>query len=106
MIETELRAREYVSGLCDASAIVRLDRYATMLEEEAGLQNLVSKSSLEHMWVRHIADSAQLLEYVPRETQLPWLDLGTGAGLPGIVTALIWPEQKMRLVLAPVSGHC
>ncbi len=98
MIETELQAREYVAGLCDESAMECLDHFAKMLREEAGLQNLVSKSSLEHMWVRHIADSAQLLEHVPRETKGVWLDLGTGAGLPGLVVAIMRPDQKMRLV--------
>lgn len=98
MIETEQQAREYVAELCDAPAMDRLDRFAALLTEEAGLQNLVSKSSLEHMWVRHLADSAQLLEHVSRETDGSWLDLGTGAGLPGIVIALMRPGQKMRLV--------
>ena len=51
------------------------------------------------MWVRHIADSAQLLRFVPRETpSRPWLDLGTGAGFPGLVIAALRPEWEIVLV--------
>ncbi|WP_336985257.1 16S rRNA (guanine(527)-N(7))-methyltransferase RsmG [Altererythrobacter aquiaggeris] len=98
MIETEEQASQFVADMCDSAAMERLIMFCSMLREEAARQNLVSKSSLFHMWVRHIADSAQLLSHVPRETQGVWLDLGTGAGLPGMVVALMRPNQRIRLV--------
>lgn len=60
-------------------------------------QNLVSHGSLAHIWMRHVADSAQLLDYVPRETS-PWVDLGTGAGFPGLVLALMQPTRSFILI--------
>ena len=51
-------------------------------------QNLVSASTLESIWERHILDSAQLVRFEPRPGA-SWLDIGSGAGLPGIVIALL-----------------
>jgi 16S rRNA (guanine527-N7)-methyltransferase len=49
------------------------------------------------VWQRHIADSIQLLAHVPRETS-PWLDLGSGAGMPGLVLAIARPDLTFHLV--------
>jgi 16S rRNA (guanine527-N7)-methyltransferase len=75
----------------------RLERLAAMVVEENARQNLMSKPSERAIWRRHLADSAQLLKHVPRGTS-PWLDLGTGAGFPGLVVAAIWPECEVVLV--------
>ena len=97
MISTEEQARAFCSERCDSGAIERLDRFARLLADENDRQNLVSRASLDTVWQRHIADSIQLLDYVPRETA-PWLDLGTGAGPPGIVIAIARPDMKVTLV--------
>ncbi|MXO91410.1 16S rRNA (guanine(527)-N(7))-methyltransferase RsmG [Pontixanthobacter aquaemixtae] len=97
MIGDEAGARSYVSTLCDAEAIEKLDRFVAALREENTRQNLVAKPTLDIAWQRHIADSAQLLEHVPRETGL-WLDLGSGAGLPGLVIAIMRPQRPVMLV--------
>lgn len=97
MIESEAAAREYCQGLTDPAGMARLDRFAEMLAEENERQNLISAGSLKMLWQRHFADSAQLLEHVPRETGC-WLDLGTGAGFPGLVIALMRPDIEMALV--------
>jgi len=82
---------------CDRSAIRRLELLVQMLGEENIAQNLVSAASLPDVWVRHIADSAQLLT-VPRETSSSWLDLGSGAGFPGLVIAALDPGIPVTLV--------
>jgi 16S rRNA (guanine527-N7)-methyltransferase len=66
--------------------IEKLDAYAALLREESRRQNLVSASTLEHLWERHIRDSAQLVRFEPRPGA-SWVDIGSGAGLPGIVVA-------------------
>lgn len=101
MIEDEAAARAYVAARCDAAALDRLDRLVALLAAENTRQNLVSAPSLGAAWSRHIADSVQLLDHVPRETglgELPWLDLGTGAGFPGLVIAALRPEWPVILV--------
>ena len=99
-LHSETAARDWFGAAlgCDRASIARLDRLVEMLGAENGRQNLVSASSLEHAWVRHLADSAQLL-CVPRETPRgPWLDLGSGAGFPGLVIALCRPDIEVILV--------
>lgn len=100
MIADEAAARAWLRSLpeCDEEALGRLECLVALLAEENGRQNLVSAASLEEIWRRHIADSAQLLTHVPRETSSPWLDLGTGAGFPGLVVAALRPECEVVMV--------
>lgn len=65
--------------------LIGFDTYAAMLAEWQERMNLVGPATLAHIWERHFADSAQL---VPLGTA-PWLDLGAGAGFPGLVIALL-----------------
>ena len=96
-ITNEQQASDYCALLTDAAGMERLGRLESMLREENERQNLVSNASLAALWERHFADSAQLLEHVPRETGL-WMDLGSGAGFPGLVIAAMRPDQDMLLV--------
>lgn len=101
MIDSEASANAWLTDRLgvDAAGMARLERIVSLLAEENQRQNLVSQSSLAHVWQRHIADSAQLLD-VSRETLPagPWLDLGTGAGFPGLVIAALQPEREIALV--------
>ena len=99
MIDTEDAAKAWLQRLpeCDDAAMDRLKHLAAMLVEENDRQNLVSVASMGEVWRRHIADSAQLLPHVPRGSS-PWLDLGTGAGFPGLVVAVLRPDCEILLV--------
>ena len=66
----------------------KLDRFAAMLVAENGQQNLIAASTIKTLWVRHIADSAQLLAFDRGRDGL-WIDLGSGPGLPGLVVAIL-----------------
>jgi len=66
----------------------RLEAYIGLLRDEAKRQNLISVSSLDNIWNRHIVDSAQLVRFEPFPGAA-WADLGAGAGLPGIVIACV-----------------
>lgn len=103
MIVTEEEARAYVAGLTDAQGLERLEVFAALVLEENRQQNLIAKATEPHIWQRHIADSAQLLENVSRETLSasdggPWLDLGSGPGFPGFVIAAMCPNMPVVLV--------
>lgn len=63
----------------------RLDQFVALLREENARQNLVSAASLDHVYARHIVDSVQLWRLAPQAKS--WLDLGSGAGLPGLILA-------------------
>lgn len=65
----------------------KLEAYVALLLEGNARQNLISRSSVEQIWSRHIADSAQLLRYAAKDAD--WLDIGSGPGLPGLVLAIL-----------------
>ena len=63
----------------------RLDRLVARLLEVQQHTNLVANSTLPYVWTRHVADSLQLLELEPGAAR--WIDIGSGAGFPGLVIA-------------------
>lgn len=91
---TWLRAMPQWTSVAESRLCILID----LLREENQHQNLVAAASLDSVWVRHIADSAQLLSRVPRETGGSWVDLGTGAGFPGLVIAALEPERQVHLI--------
>ena len=79
----------------------RLEAHLDLLAKWNPRINLVAKSTLADAWTRHVADSAQLWPLRPVGARL-WLDLGSGAGFPGLVIAALAaeaaPELEVRLV--------
>lgn len=79
----------------------KIETYKTLVLEWNCKFNLISKSSVEHIWERHILDSVQLYKYI-RPTDKILLDLGSGAGFPGMVLAIMAeqlnPELSINLV--------
>ena len=65
----------------------RLTAYVALLEKWQARKNLVAPSTLPEIWTRHVADGAQALATVPHARR--WVDLGSGAGFPGLVTAIL-----------------
>jgi 16S rRNA (guanine527-N7)-methyltransferase len=84
--EGEARSRVEAEFNVPRGTMDRLDAFAALLREESGRQNLVSKASLDTLWQRHIVDSAQLLRFAP-SPNASWIDLGSGAGFPGLMVA-------------------
>lgn len=74
----------------------QLEAFAAMLIAENAQQNLIAASTIPTLWVRHIADSAQLLA-LDRDNDGLWIDLGSGPGLPGLVVAILC-DRPMLLV--------
>ena len=89
---TEQEAQDWLRDNFDVSRETweKLELFLRLLVEEMDRQNLISKASAEHIWARHVVDSAQLL-LLARQKQggKLWLDLGTGAGFPGMIVALL-----------------
>lgn len=93
---TEEEAQAWLRAEYDVSRETwqQLETFSAMLRDEMQRQNLISKTSADSLWARHIVDSAQLLRYAPPpEAGKIWLDLGTGAGFPGIIIAILTPFQ-------------
>jgi len=98
ILASEDEARGWIAKAFSPTAAqwARLERFAAMLVAESGRQNLIAASTIPILWVRHIADSAQLLA-LDRDGEGLWVDLGSGPGLPGLVVAIL-SERPMLLV--------
>lgn len=75
----------------------QLDTYAALLVEQQRILNLVGPATIPKLWHRHMLDSAQLLDHVPG-TASDVLDLGSGAGFPALVMAILRPELRVTAV--------
>ncbi len=73
----------------------KLEDYVALLLKANDSQNLISSSTVPEIWNRHILDSAQLVPLAPMSGR--WADLGSGAGLPGVVVAIL-NEGPMTLI--------
>ncbi|MEE9588044.1 MAG: 16S rRNA (guanine(527)-N(7))-methyltransferase RsmG [Hyphomicrobiaceae bacterium] len=78
--------------------------FEDLLRQWQGIKNLVAANSLDDVWLRHFADSAQLLALKPNAQK--WLDLGTGAGFPGMVLAiLLRNDSAARVTVVESNGR-
>lgn len=78
----------------------RLDKFVALLLQWQAATNLISPATMLHLWVRHVADSLQLLDLVPTSTTT-WVDFGSGGGFPAIPLACALAERpgaKVHLV--------
>ncbi len=93
IIDSENGARSWIAYQPGVSreTMEALDRLVAFVVDEAQHQNLVSAATLTTMWQRHILDSAQLLRFADPQPGELWIDLGSGAGFPGLVIALMAP---------------
>jgi len=109
----ELNARQlpYIAGAADFArafgaapdTMAALETYAGLLRRWQKAVNLVAPASLGDLWHRHFADSAQLWELAPGARR--WLDLGSGAGFPGLVIAILGANQGVHVLLVESSGR-
>ena len=81
----------------------RLETFVVLLRKWAAKTNLVAPSTLSDIWTRHVADSLQLYALSPGP--LRWIDLGSGGGFPGVVTAILLAEIGGGWVDLVESNH-
>lgn len=79
-----------------AAAAPGLSRYADILATTAVERGLIGPREVPRIWERHILNSAVLGELVPQDAEV--IDVGSGAGLPGIPLALVRPDLKVVLL--------
>ncbi len=83
----------------------RLTIYVELLRDWNSRHNLVSDASLADVWRRHVWDSAQLAHYVPK-TAKTLVDLGSGAGFPGLVLAALLRDRVRITLYEFVAKKC
>lgn len=87
-----------MSGSPHPDAEVLLSRYAALLRTWAPRFDLVSPGDLERLEERHIADSLKVLPWIHAAPEGPCVDVGSGAGFPGIPLAIADPGRQWRLI--------
>lgn len=93
---TEDDARAMVRDRVGNTRFEVLSRFADLVVAENDSQNLISPASVGQIWVRHIWDSEQLLALAPKHFR-SWGDVGTGAGFPGLVIAILTNAPVMLI---------
>lgn len=76
----------------DAAMEQRLAAYVGLVRKWQPVKNLVAPSTLPDIWRRHVADGAQAFAALPNARR--WLDIGSGAGFPGLVTAILLADVE------------
>jgi 16S rRNA (guanine527-N7)-methyltransferase len=95
---TESEAQDWLRDIgVSRETMERLAAFIALLIAEMPHQNLIAASTLPTIWSRHVVDSAQLVPLATPSAQ-SWLDLGSGAGLPGIIVAILNPALQLTLV--------
>ena len=99
MSDPRVRDREAAERIVDVSreTWARLERLVAALDRWQKTVNLVAPATLPEVWTRHIADSTQLVACAPGQPKT-WVDLGSGAGFPGLVVAAMLDECAVHLV--------
>lgn len=85
---TEEEARAWLEARnVSRETFAHIEDFLNFLRKAAAQQNLIAASTLDSLWARHVVDSAQLLDLAGKWKS--WLDLGSGAGFPGLVVAIL-----------------
>jgi 16S rRNA (guanine527-N7)-methyltransferase len=86
-----------------AGALDRLAAYGRCLATDGVLRGLIGPREVPRLWDRHLLNCAAVAEAIPPESTVA--DIGTGAGLPGLVLALVRPDLRVILV-EPLQRRC
>jgi len=77
-------------------------KYEILLLENNKKLNLIGKTTTKDIWSRHFLDSAQAIDFINKNDKL-LVDLGSGAGLPGLVIAILCKEKQMPLKITLIE---
>ena len=97
--------REAVLAAYDVSRETagRLDTYVEQLHRWQTVKNLVGPGTLGDVWRRHVADALQLLALAP--SARTWVDLGSGAGIPGLILAIAGASRGVEVTLVESNAR-
>ena len=84
--------------------IISLKYYESHLKIANERLNLVGKTTINNVWIRHFLDSAQVIDSID-ENDKSLVDIGSGAGFPGIVLAIILKERKNKIKIRVIEKN-
>ena len=76
--------------------ITSLVKYENYLIQSNKTLNLIGKSTINEIWTRHFLDSSQVIDFIDKNTK-NLIDLGSGAGFPGVIIAILAKDRKISL---------
>jgi 16S rRNA (guanine527-N7)-methyltransferase len=76
--------------------ITSLKRYEDILIKANKSFNLIGNSTINDIWIRHFLDSAQVIDFIDKNEKI-LIDLGSGAGFPGLVISILSKDRKIPL---------
>ena len=76
--------------------ITSLKKYEQYLIKSNKTLNLIGKSTVKQIWIRHFLDSSQVIDFIDKNT-CSLIDLGSGAGFPGLIIAILAKDRKIHL---------
>ena len=82
--------------------ITSLIKYENYLIESNKSLNLVGKSTINNIWIRHFLDSSQLIDFIDKNTENV-VDLGSGAGFPGLIIAILAKDRKIPIKVSLIE---
>ncbi|HZW47723.1 MAG TPA: 16S rRNA (guanine(527)-N(7))-methyltransferase RsmG [Microvirga sp.] len=99
-----MRAATSSGGLnVSRETLEKLQLLERELRRWQAIKNLVGPATLDQVWDRHIVDSLQLLDFAPEA--MTWVDLGSGAGFPGLVLAIAGQERGLKVHLVESNSR-
>ena len=86
------------SGITQVSreTITSLKKYEEYLIKSNKTLNLIGKSTVNQIWIRHFLDSSQVIDFIDKNEK-DLIDLGSGAGFPGLITAILAKDRNITL---------
>jgi 16S rRNA (guanine527-N7)-methyltransferase len=96
MSVTDDRAAFLAANNVSRETLIKLDTFIATLDEWRTRSNLIGPREWPQIWTRHVGDSVQLLDFIPDTARV--LDLGSGAGFPGLVLAAGRPAGQVTLI--------
>ena len=76
--------------------IISLKKYEDILVKSNKSLNLIGNSTINNIWTRHFLDSVQVIDFIDKNDKT-LVDIGSGAGFPGLVLAIVAKDRKMSL---------
>ncbi len=93
---TEDDARAWMAEHFSVEINSRVAQFVDVVIAANATQNLISPTTVDTIWGRHVVDSAQLLALAPAGAG-SWIDIGTGGGFPGMIVALCWHGRTIMV---------